>query len=383
MRRANGFSLVEVIVVLGISIFVILGLTSLFDSSNHLNKTELQSSELQQSLRAALDEVQRSVRMAGVGDLPVTRAVAAADPVSGTSYNDVSGYSFTDLFGAAHPVRNGTDVIEIRGVITTPLFALSLAGCGACNGAASTIVIPATTPYQVSNNDSGQFGALSGALQSASRLFVVSSQTSNTADGGSLYNVGSVAQLSGDPGWTTQATLAVNFQDANAASLDNPAPLPLDADVRGGVLDDIVYFIDDTDPDHPGLARGQLRTFSPRKFDVTPIAEDIEDLQIAYGVDTNGDGAVGSPVGQTPGDDEWYPNVASEAIPAFTGGSGPILRSVMIGLVAKASQPDRAYKGRPWAGQIRLLDSTAGPVSAAVPYDRKSLTLRVNLRNFS
>lgn len=387
MSGERGFSLVEVIVVLAITVVVILGMASLFDSSNHLNKTELQSSELQQSLRAAMAELQRSVRMAGVGDLPVTQSVLAANPAPpNDSYNNVpAGTSVTDLFGTAHPVRPGTDLIEIRGVITTPLFALSSAGCGACNGSPSPVAIPATTPYQVRNNDSGQFGVLAGALTSASRLFVVSSQTDNPVSGGTLYNVGYVSQLSGDPGWTTQASVTADFGNAAAAAFDNPpgAPVPLGPNVRGGILDDIVYFIDDTDPLHPGLAMGQLRSFTPVKYDVAPVAEDIEDLQVSYGVDTNGDGAVGSPSGQAPGDDEWYPNAASESVPAFVGPGGPVLHSVMIGVVAKAAQPDRNYKNRPWSQEIRLMDSTAGPVSASVPFGRKSMTLRVNLRNFN
>ena len=56
---------------------------------------------------------------------------------------------------------------------------------------------------------------------------------------------------------------------------------------RAGVLDDFIFFITtdpDTDPTgiHPFLAQGTRRGNS---FDVVRLAEDVEDMQVAYGVD--------------------------------------------------------------------------------------------------
>ena len=63
---------------------------------------------------------------------------------------------------------------------------------------------------------------------------------------------------------------------------------------RAGVLDDILFFIA-TDPVndptglHPFLAQGIRRGDA---FEVTRLADDVEDMQVAYGVDANGDQAV-------------------------------------------------------------------------------------------
>ena len=60
---------------------------------------------------------------------------------------------------------------------------------------------------------------------------------------------------------------------------------------RAGILDDLIYFIDEhrTRRLHPALAQGTRRG---DKFDVVRLADDVEDMQIAYGVDTDGNGAL-------------------------------------------------------------------------------------------
>ena len=64
--------------------------------------------------------------------------------------------------------------------------------------------------------------------------------------------------------------------------------------------------------------------------DAEPLAEGIEDLQVALARDVNGDGAIAE-LGAAPDDDEWQFNVAGEAEV-----SGAI-RAVRITLVARAS----------------------------------------------
>jgi prepilin-type N-terminal cleavage/methylation domain-containing protein len=65
---------------------------------------------------------------------------------------------------------------------------------------------------------------------------------------------------------------------------------------------------------------------------IEPFAEGIEDLQIAIGVDVNGDGAL-TEVGTAANDDEWQGNVAGD-----TALSGPI-RAVRLTIVSRATQP--------------------------------------------
>lgn len=187
---------------------------------------------------------------------------------------------------------------------------------------------------------------------------------------------------------------------------------------RVGVLDDIVFFIGllpttgvgaDPNGDHPFLGQGIRRG---DKFEITILAEDVEDLQIAYGVDGNDDGAVTrsgagpftDPLNRDPNastvadDDEWRPNVTGETAlfadtdfqkqnPYVDGHTGvppaahcPRLRGVIVSLLAKAHDPDPTYKG-PAAQGYLIMDSTATPVAGNIR--RRVQSLKINLRNYA
>jgi prepilin-type N-terminal cleavage/methylation domain-containing protein len=67
-----------------------------------------------------------------------------------------------------------------------------------------------------------------------------------------------------------------------------------------------------------------------------PLAEGVEDLQVAFGIDQGTDGVL--ELGTGANDDEWIPNVAGETLPtpltSFTG----TLRAVRVTLIARAEQ---------------------------------------------
>jgi hypothetical protein len=165
-------------------------------------------------------------------------------------------------------------------------------------------------------------------------------------------------------------------------------------------------------------------------FDIQSLIEEVEDFQIAYGVDgidgTPADSGV-SPVAvdlSGVNKDEWVGNVATEVettlpvvVPDACHGGGvnafidlsapslqppgntcppppstctppatctavPALRSVWISLVVKSTNPDLVFDG-PGARGIKILDSAAVSFSAATgrPYRRRPLSLAVSLRN--
>ena len=94
----------------------------------------------------------------------------------------------------------------------------------------------------------------------------------------------------------------VNFTDTVAREFNPETPLEKGTDALAmknvrcaGVLDDLLFFIDDTDPFHPALAQGVRR--GPA-FDVVALADDVEDMQIAYGVDIDADNAINRGTGK-------------------------------------------------------------------------------------
>jgi prepilin-type N-terminal cleavage/methylation domain-containing protein len=441
-RAERGFSLVELLVVVLLLAIAMLGVLAVFDASARINKSEQDVADAQGAVRYGIYQMTRAIRMAGAGGLFLTQSVLnTPDPSlpgitigSATGYDNVTGATVTDVNGTAHPVRDNTDMIEVRGVLLSPLLSFDLStGCGSCTGSSNVDVATVTGQTFIGthfNNDAQrpQFAtidAYTAGVTAAQPMFVIVSANDDLHGGCSTpfgpqqypqptYNVG---RITAPTQLVSSLTFgAVDFSNAQAVEFNNENPAdagvsatPLTNLRRGGILDDIVYFIDNTDANHPALAQAIRRG---RQFDVTTIADDVEDMQISYGVDTNGDGAVTRNSGNPPSGrdtdlntstvlngDEWAPNVAGEApwttiqfqsdpapgtfphpgLPAAA--HCPRLHGVMISLVARSKDPDPTYNG-PTALSLVTMNAPA-PVSPTTKYRRRVQTLRVNLRNFT
>ena len=458
LRLQSGFTLIEMIVVVMLLAIAMLGILAVFDASARINKSEQDVADAQGAVRYGIYQMTRAIRMAGAGGLFVTQAVlnrpdpdlAGITVGSANGYDNVTGASVRNLAGTLVPVRDGTDMIEIRGVINSPLLGFDLSsGCGTCTGTsallAKTITFSTTTGRQHVNDDAAQrpqFAAIdaytAGATATNTMLVLVSGN--DDIHGGCsvpfgpqqysqpTYNVGAITAPTNLLG-ATPTFGTVNFADGVAVQFnsENPANGAVDAHVlpsvrRAGILDDWIYFIDNSDPNHPALAQGIRRGSS---FDVVTLADDVEDMQIAYGVDTNGNSAINRLLPAAGNDtdlnvsnqvdgDEWVPNVPGENTPYTTGqfqsdaaavaagfphaGSAiahcPRLHGVMVSLVAKSKDPDPTYRAPASVG-FRVMNT---PVTVAPPipdvarypalstephFRRRIQTLKINLRNYA
>lgn len=463
-RRGSerGFTLIEMIVVVFLLAIAMLGLLAVFDASARINKSEQDVADAQGAVRYGVYEMTRSIRMAGAGPLFVTQAILNhPDPQlagivigSGNGYDNVASSTVTNLSGTAVPVRDGTDMIEVRGVINSPLLGIDAgSGCATCIGNDAVSVKPITNAwaggYPHVNNDPTnrpQFAAVDAYTQGVSAanpmLVIVTGKddihaqcttfdplahpTVSPRYPQATYNVGS---LTGPTTLVASGTFgSVNFSDGVATQFDTEVPAetsgaPVDFSKLGGgrsagVLDDLVYFIDNTDPVHPGLAQGTRRG---GQFDVVRLADDVEDMQIAYGVDTDGNGAINrllptvavtdtdANMSTQVGGDEWRPNVPGETPYVTTdfqsqqpppstfthpGCHAPRLHGVMISLVAKSKDPDPTYRAPNSRGLVIMNtpvtilppypDTANYPtVSGAPQYRRRVQILKINLRNFA
>jgi prepilin-type N-terminal cleavage/methylation domain-containing protein len=460
----GGFTLVEMIVVVFLLALAMLGLLSVFDASARINKSESDVADAQGAVRYGIYSMTRAIRMAGSGGLFVTQAVLNhADPQlagitvvnshGANSYDNVeTGTTVTPLTGDPIPVRPGTDMIEIRGVINSPLIGFDLAtgcngaatpcdpatGCAPCVDTKNVNVAVTTQIAHVNDNATQrpQFSQVdaytSGAA--ANPMLVLVAFNDDIHSGCSLtngpetlplypqvpYNVGSIT-LPTDLAGLNHTFGPVDFANAVAVEFNSETPAvagtPAIAEKnvrRAGILDDLIFFIDNSDPSHPALAQGTRRGV---KFDVVALADDVEDMQIAYGVDTDGNNAINriaastssdadSNVSSQPAGDEWVPNVAG-ADNQITGDSTPFvatdffdvalhcprLHAVMISLVAKSHDPDPTFK----AASARGLVTMNSPVTIAPPYPdtaqypgipvttyrHRVQTLKINLRNYA
>jgi prepilin-type N-terminal cleavage/methylation domain-containing protein len=449
-RLERGFTLVEMIIVVFLLAVAMLGILAVFDASARINKSESEVADAQGSVRFGIYQMTRAIRMAGTGGLFVTQAVLnAPDPNltgagkgmtlgSVNGYDNVTSATVTNLVGTNFPVRDGTDMIEVRGVINSPLLGFDRTtanGCGVCTG-----VSPLTAKTKPGDDLIGthvnddpqrpQFAAIDAFTAGAVNfpMYVIVSQNDSihaaypapSAQNPSpvphypqpIYNVASL---------TTAPTLAgsqtfgnINFGDAVAVQFNGELPAtngtaatPLTNWLRhAGVLEDLVFFIDNTDPNHPALAQGTRRGLA---FDVVTLADDVEDMQIAYGVDTDANDQINRTVaasGADPdenvstvvGQDEWVPNLPGDTVPAsvathftvsdFVTNSGtadpaihfPRLHAVMVSLVAKSKNSDPTYRAPNALGFV-IMNSVQTPVSGQ--FRRRIQTIKINLRNYA
>ena len=451
LRRsaASGFSLAELLAAMFLLSIAFVGILAVFDASNRINKSEQQVADAQGNVRYGVYQMTRIIRMAGSGGLFLTQAVLNRPdpdltgihgiarcndvPSSCSGYDNVpDGVTVDAVVGAAVPVRPGTDMIEVRGVLFSPLVSFDLStGCGTCTGV-STLDTKAITGMneigQHVNDDPSrpQFAAIdlytSGATTSP--MYVIVSANDDIHGGCSApFGAQQFAQPSYNVGRIDRQTKlvasgtfgAVDFTDAKAIELNNENPydggtaaVSITNVRRAGVLDDVIYFVRNDPPLnlHPSLVQGIRRG---DKFDITTIADDVEDMQISYGVDLNGDDAVtrpGAPAGRdtdlntstAKDQDEWAPNVADEktwatiqfqadpnpgtfqhpGLPAAA--HCPRLHGVMIALVARSKDPDPTYSAPTAFGLVAMNAPT--PVATTARYRRRVQTLRINLRNY-
>jgi prepilin-type N-terminal cleavage/methylation domain-containing protein len=130
----RGYSLIEMLVSLAILSILLVGLLALMDTSVRVQAVEGGVSDAQQGVRYAATRLTSLVRMTAAGGVAPTMAILPANNVT-------AGTTLTDNLTSAvtHPVREGTDMLRFRGVISGPLFGLQL-GDVTVNGAGNTVV---------------------------------------------------------------------------------------------------------------------------------------------------------------------------------------------------------------------------------------------------
>jgi prepilin-type N-terminal cleavage/methylation domain-containing protein len=451
-RRESGFTLIEMIVVTLLLAIAMLGLLAVFDASARINKNETDVADAQGAVRYGVYQMTRVIRMAGSGGLFVTQAVLnhADSSLDGVlphtaSYDNVAGVTVTGTDGNTYTVRPGTDMIEIRGVINSPLIGYSgEAACGSCVGSTSVNAQPITGNTLIGqhlNQDPAkrpQFSIIDNYTATASNvkpmyLIVQDGKTdlhtgcTAATPGGTprfpqaSYNVGVITAQ-------TQLATSNTFGSADFGGTVGPRfntelpslggePAAVITEPRHvGILDDIIFFVavdvasvDPNKANHPALFQGTRR--GTGQFDLEKLADDVEDMQIAYGVDANDDGAVTRDLSACAisaddpdpnfstqdGCDEWVPNGPSESplddfefqsqnpfVPGHPGNGlvahCPRLHGVMISLLAKSRDPDPTYRG-PYAAGYHLMNSTITPITGN--FRRRVQTLKINLRNYA
>lgn len=249
LKNKDGFTLVELLVVLVIAGFLLAAIGATFQSQNKSYVVQEEVTEMQQNLRAAMLIVSRDVMLAGYGVAP-----DQAFTIGNITYN-------------YDAIANG-DLPETLQTNNDPLR----------TNADGLIMRRADSPLQIVriyNGAAANFSVCSPSGFSVGDILTIMPASINTN-----YQTVEVTQIQATSAFPCPSACVstqcdkINFSPG-LSPYNNPGGLG-DGEWEGGIVArfvDIAYFID---PNSPDLMR------SVNGSNGQPVAENIEDLQIVY-----------------------------------------------------------------------------------------------------
>lgn len=436
-RRDEGFTLVELLVSLLLLSMLLVAALVLFDFNSRVARVQTHVADMQQNLRVSQDELVRTVRMAGRGGLMDALEVDRGDPATippaaeetwntfpngiAVSVRQNAADDETILVGVDSPdVVEFTDVLTVRGFITTPILMVNYqdpanftVDPAAVGGPKGTITVRSVTTSGLVQKLKPLADSIADGRPEA--LLIVSAVNDEDYAVVELVPGDSIVDDFGNP---TVITAAFRFPadpsvDSRMASYirlspKQTYPSTLTTAASVGILEEYRFFVRERTSDEfssdgagtadlqPSLAR--LRTFPNREEayaneSAVDVADNILDLQVAMGIDTNGDNAVDE---AAPGDsgadfaaDEWLGNHWDDD-PDDARWELPVNRLfyVRVNLLARTDRRDPDYTSPPI---VKIEDSEYA--EERVPdternrrdrlFRRRLLSTVVDLRNLS
>ncbi len=333
-RTDAGFTLIEIMAALAILAIAMTAVFATFTSQHKTFTAQSRTAEMQQNLRIAADALVRDIRLAGYG-LPITTGTAADNiALPGT----MNPHGITTI-RAIYPVDNTTGPDQIYIMYVYDMDANQ-------PPAELTADMTATTSVTVDNT--------TGFVPGGGELVIVTDRV--TAD---LFETTA-------GGTATTLNFAIGGTDYNSAALHTKlyavgtapgSPPTVAAKARF-----VRYYIDNVawadGSVHPTLMVDRLHGDAP-----PPGADDIDDLQLSYGLDTNNDGAVDTA------------RCAWGGVATFSAGQIPQIRQVVLHLVARSRIPEKGWREyRPRAGNREASTTPDG-------YRRRRIEVNVDVRN--
>lgn len=315
----KGFTLVELIITVFLLTVVLVTIYTVYFSSSRAATMQTQDAKMQDNARMAMDVMARSIMKMGM-------LIDFSKYPSGTNFTNYNGITTTPLVvvnSSTGPDQVVLAGIPVRGSATT-LTLVASKGSGA--------MLTVQTPGNIPANSIIAIGLSDTAFVGASGANPIMLQ--NTA--------------SGNP-----KLLNLNYPGAGVAAQTPTVITPLTA---------VQFFIDDTTVStHPVLmVRDGVNA-------PMPLAEDIEDLQIAYGVDSNND--------KTIQNGEWINQITGKQ-------QTDQLRMVRITIVARTAHQDPSLRGVSRSEVPAIEDRPARNVNAD-GYRRFILTRIIQCRNMN
>jgi hypothetical protein len=328
--RARGFALVEALVALVLALLLLAGLVALFQLHERVARRQIQSVDLQQSLRITRAELARRVRGAGRGGLTPELAVARRGNVG----------SGERVGGSRTPeVVPGSDVLIVRGVYAgeivhvedvmargADVFELSLLGRTELGFEQDL-----TDLAEAAEDGEGEALAIIGGDGGLLTILELMGGGYESEGSGGSSRLVLVSRGAG-------SQLAEGYRellDPGSGSLD-PSGWR-----RVGLLEEYRYFVERTVDVYGGESRERLararfypgsERIHPSSPGGDPLVDNTLDLQVALGFDLDGDGVVREgEAGAARAVDEWLGNDPGDVEgQAAWGASEPVLARISV-----------------------------------------------------
>jgi prepilin-type N-terminal cleavage/methylation domain-containing protein len=309
MKKDAGFSLIELLVAMAITVIIILVSLDALTQAQHASEGVTLMSNMTENLRAGMNYISRDLVMAGTGvptggisipngsGVPVNRPGPAGMPAFPNTYTAIP--AITPGWTLGPNIEGPTDVVTIMYAdnVTFPPLNLALNGRFIFDPAPPAPTIPCN-----------------GTIDSNGAFVTFDVNCVNIAAGSAGIAPGDLIMFSNSLGNTIQCVTSVNGQTVNFA----PSPAdPYNLNSRtasdpNGTIKQlqtspgnyppttatriwmITYFLDNSNPNNPRLMR-QVN-FHPAE----PVAETIEHFQVTYNFVTPGAAPCGAPCSNQP-----------------------------------------------------------------------------------
>ena len=420
-----GFTIIELSVVAFILALVLIGAGNLFEFNTELARVQMHLSDMQQSARIAQREVVGQLRMAGRGGLPVSLPAVGAAAFAGKLLptgpaievvNDVADNTWIVAGDATSPlIVEGTDVLTLRGVFNSSVYQVSPV-------ATATLILddPNTpTTGTVKINDPNPVLRIPQALQALEDA-IAAARPEALLLISPLQDVYAIVEITGgtvvtrDPDDNRPTEIDLDFRIGGSPTANgylglSPGggfPTILRRVAAVGLVEEYRYFVREeravpTDLNselRPRLTRARFYPGSDLPWDGdganlrVDVADNIVDLQLAFGIDTNADQVLQND-DPSPKDDDWLFDDATDDATDATKWNGtnplapPSFFYLRISTLTRAERRDRGHVS-PAITTIEdnvYGESASGGLSDAEMLDRtfhrSLLTTTVDLRN--
>ncbi len=260
----TGFTMVELMVAMALSLVLLAGVGQIFVSSKQTYRSQEANSRLQESGRTATTLLQRDIRPAGFQGCRsmnvITPAVVANSPIPVidassvvTGYEGSGGSWSPALPGALGTVTSGTDVITIQ----------RASECGA--------------------NLTANMGSVDGDIQinfpnacnfTADEVLVISDCTNVD-----IFRVGSISS-------TVTAQIIEHDNSSNSVNTSANLSKTYDDDADIMKFSSLTYFIAAGSDGQPSLWRFDNTSAAAASVNPVELVSDVADMQIEYGQDS-------------------------------------------------------------------------------------------------